>query len=373
MKFRFIGTAACDYSPLLQTVYKDILDKDARRSSAVLVDGHILVDCGHHTLDSLRIQEISCGDIDILLLTHMHNDHYIPENIKAIACASQRELPIIQWVIFYVYGNFSSFALAFTSSEGKFTLDNFVRFINEFSLPTSDIRIALKNTLLTFVILFVSYPFKVLVSYFLYKKIPGAQFYRLAFFIPMIIFSVCINLMFTRVIGVDGFIAQKIGEWLGMEAAPSLLADSRFANAVILLQLLWLGFPGDLIIWGGTFSRIPDDVLEAGALDGVSWWSEFTKIIVPMVWPTVALQMLLMFCHLFQASGSVFLLTRGEYGTMTLSCWMYLKLVGDAGARYTSTVYNYLSAVGMITTVIAIIISFVIRHFTDKMFDEVEF
>lgn len=94
MKFRFIGTAACDYSPLLQSVYKDSLDKDARRSSAALVDGHILIDCGHHTLDSLRIQEISCGDIDILLLTHLHNDHYIPENIKVIACASQRVLKI---------------------------------------------------------------------------------------------------------------------------------------------------------------------------------------------------------------------------------------------------------------------------------------
>ena len=282
-------------------------------------------------------------------------------------------IPIVQWLIFYVYGNISSFALAFTSSEGTFTLDNFTRFFSEFSLPTSDIRIAVKNTLLTFAILFITYPFKVLVSYFLYKKIPGAGFYRMAFFIPMVIFSVCINLMFTRVIGTDGFVAQKIGEWLGMEAAPTFLADERFANTVVLLQMMWLGFPGDLIIWGGTFSRIPDDVLEAGAMDGANWWTEFTKIIVPMVWPTVALQMILMFCHLFQSSGNVFLLTKGEYGTMTISCWMYLKLLGDAGARFTSTVYNYLSAVGLITTVIAIAISFVVRHFTDKMFDEVEF
>lgn len=43
MKFRFIGTAACDYSPLLNTIFKNSLDKDARRSSAALLDGHILI------------------------------------------------------------------------------------------------------------------------------------------------------------------------------------------------------------------------------------------------------------------------------------------------------------------------------------------
>lgn len=94
MKFRFLGTAACDYSPLLQTIYKDCLDKDARRSSSALVDGHILIDCGYHTLESLHIQGINYADIDILLLTHLHDDHYIPEHVKKIASASQRTLVI---------------------------------------------------------------------------------------------------------------------------------------------------------------------------------------------------------------------------------------------------------------------------------------
>lgn len=94
MKIRFVGTCACDYSPLLKTVYKDSLDKNARRSSCALIDGHILIDCGDHTLDSLRIQEISRADIDILFLTHLHNDHYRPENIKAVAAAAERTLKV---------------------------------------------------------------------------------------------------------------------------------------------------------------------------------------------------------------------------------------------------------------------------------------
>ncbi len=94
MKFRFLGTAARDYSPLLQTTYKNSLDKDVRRSSSALIDEHILIDCGHHILDSLTIQEINYDRIDILLLTHLHDDHYIPEHIKTIATSSQQTLAI---------------------------------------------------------------------------------------------------------------------------------------------------------------------------------------------------------------------------------------------------------------------------------------
>ena len=94
MKIRFTGTCAHDYSPLLKTVYKDCLDKDARRSSGALIDGHIQIDCGDHTLDSLRIQKIPLSDIDILFLTHLHGDHYNPEHIRILAGAAERTLKI---------------------------------------------------------------------------------------------------------------------------------------------------------------------------------------------------------------------------------------------------------------------------------------
>jgi ABC-type sugar transport system permease subunit len=114
-------------------------------------------------------------------------------------------------------------------------------------------------------------------------------------------------------------------------------------------------------------------VLEAGEIDGTNWWTEFSKIILPMVWPTFALQLVLLFCGIFGSSGNVFLLTGGDYDTMTLNAWMYIQLFKSSGNQYTSTVYNYLSAVGVILTVIAVFISLVIRRFTDKVFDEVEF
>lgn len=282
-------------------------------------------------------------------------------------------VPIINWLIFYVGTNLSSILMAFTDSRGKLSIDNFIRLADEFRLPSSQIREALVNTFITFGVLVITFPLKVLVSYFMYKKIPFYRFYRIVFFFPTIIFSVAVALVFNQLVGVHGAIAQTLQEWMHLEYTPELLADSDFANITVLLNMVWLQFPGDLIIWGGTFARIPEDVLESARIDGVNWWTEFTKITVPMVWPTFALQMVLLFCGIFSSSGNVFLLTGGSYGTMTLSAWMYLTLYNNSGSMYTSNVYNYMSAVGLVITAIAVTISLAIRRVTDKVFDEVEY
>ena len=94
MKIQFIGTCADDYSPLLETTFKNKLDKDARRSSSVLIDDHVLIDCGDHTVESLQIQNISLSKVDILLLTHLHSDHFRPQYIRQIADAASRKLQV---------------------------------------------------------------------------------------------------------------------------------------------------------------------------------------------------------------------------------------------------------------------------------------
>lgn len=282
-------------------------------------------------------------------------------------------VPLLSFGVFYIYVNYSSLLMAFQSKDGAFTLDNFSRFFKEVTTPGTGFSIALRNTLLTFAINVALYPCKVLVSYFIYKKVPFYGFYRIVFFLPSIIFSVAQAMIFIRMLAPAGPIAEIVGNLCGLENAPELLADSRFANTTVILHMLWMTFPGDLIIWGGTFARIPTDVLESAQVDGATWWDEFTRIVVPMVWPTVSLQMILMCCSIFSASGSVFLLTNGEYGTETITSWMYKILLNGAGNLGSSNVYNYMSAAGLVISAIAITISLIVRNYTDKAFAEVEF
>ena len=95
-ELQFLGTCAADFSKRLQTDCKDCFDKDARRSSALLINGSVLVDCGVHTPESLRILGIPWGKITDVIVTHLHGDHFQAAHIAAIAreCSS----PLRVWI-----------------------------------------------------------------------------------------------------------------------------------------------------------------------------------------------------------------------------------------------------------------------------------
>lgn len=85
MKILFLGTGACDYDPKLNAVFKDTFDKDIRRSSSILLDGNILIDCGDHTLNSMDIAGVDRSRVTDLLITHTHRDHCRLDLIENLA------------------------------------------------------------------------------------------------------------------------------------------------------------------------------------------------------------------------------------------------------------------------------------------------
>ena len=96
VKFQFLGTCAADFSPKLKTEFVDCFDKNARRSSAAIINGRYLIDCGVHTIDSLRIAGIPLENITDVFFTHLHGDHYQKANLAKIAAAKSEPLRV--WV-----------------------------------------------------------------------------------------------------------------------------------------------------------------------------------------------------------------------------------------------------------------------------------
>ena len=96
MKILFLGTCACDYSIKLKTEFVDEFDFNARRSSSMLLNGRYLIDCGEHTLQSLRIAKIAYKDITDIFVTHLHSDHFNVRNIAEIAKDKKEKLRV--WV-----------------------------------------------------------------------------------------------------------------------------------------------------------------------------------------------------------------------------------------------------------------------------------
>lgn len=91
----FLGTGAFDYRPELETTCRRRFDPDVRRSSCVLVDGSLLIDCGDWALNSLEVAGTDTARITDLLITHTHSDHCRFDHIGALA--EGREKPLGVW------------------------------------------------------------------------------------------------------------------------------------------------------------------------------------------------------------------------------------------------------------------------------------
>ena len=96
MEFLFLGTCGGRFDPRLETDLANTFDCDARRSPGALLDGHILIDCGPHCLEALRIAGVKESEITDVVITHLHWDHYTPEHLAHIA--QNKTDPLTVWV-----------------------------------------------------------------------------------------------------------------------------------------------------------------------------------------------------------------------------------------------------------------------------------
>ncbi|MBP5308485.1 MAG: MBL fold metallo-hydrolase [Clostridia bacterium] len=91
----FLGTCAADFHLLKITDCADRFDLNARRASCMLIGESLLIDCGMHAIDSMRIAKADISKITDIFLTHTHADHFNRENVEKIA--ENKKFPVRLW------------------------------------------------------------------------------------------------------------------------------------------------------------------------------------------------------------------------------------------------------------------------------------
>lgn len=281
-------------------------------------------------------------------------------------------LPLFNIIVFYIYANGYSFVMAFQrtiSGEKVWTMANFSYFFNSITDSSSVLYEALKNTFLWFFIGLFFMVIGIFTSYFIYKKVVGHKFFRVIFFLPGLISAVVISNIVSKMLGVQGFVAKIVQTIAGLEYTPELLADSRYALKALVFKTCIFGIAGNMLIWCGTMSRIPDSIIESAKLEGINWLQELFLIVIPMIMPTVAISLCSSLSAIFGANGGEFLYTKGNYGTMTLSTWMYLQIYRTST---NSNTHNMVAAAGWVITILTVPIVVVARKMINRI-SEVEY
>lgn len=280
-------------------------------------------------------------------------------------------LPILWFLVFWVYVNIDSILMAFKVYEGagqySWSLQNFKDIFREFSLPDSVLPLALKNTLSFFPLNLLTILLSIFFSYLFYRKMPGYRFFRVVFYLPSIISGVIMVTVFKNVIGPNGPLSMLLKNCFGFttETIPYWTSDEKYAMGTILFYTFWTSFGLNVIMLGGAMARAPQQVIESARIDGVGMFRELFNIMVPLVWPTISTTLIFALAGIFTASGVTLLMTNGAFGTMNISLFIFQNV--------TISSYEFPSAVGLLFTIVGFPIVMIGRHFLNKIYSEVEY
>ena len=274
-------------------------------------------------------------------------------------------IPIVYFCVFWIGTNLNSFILAFQNKDG-FTFEWFRLGFQEIFNAQSTLRQGVINTLIIFAVsnLFV-FPLSILFSFFLYKKIFLHRFFRVVFFLPAIISAVVFVTLFTNIM--NGPVAQLLRIVFRMADDPILIGSYRYSFRSILIYIIWVGLSSNMVIYCGTMSRIPQEVLESARMDGIGFFGELVHIVIPLIWPSLSVILLIAMVGVFNADGPVLLMTQGRFGTYTLSYWLYERTTGA------NSNLNYGAAVGLIFTMVSVPIAIISRFLINRIDTQVEF
>ena len=187
-------------------------------------------------------------------------------------------VPVAWFIVFYVVVNFNSIILAFRSLDGvsstgapiyKWGFDNFAKFFEAFALDTDDVQLSLWNTLKYFALnVLCILPLTFFFAYFMYKKIWGHKFFRVLFYMPSILSAVTMTTLYKNILGGYGPV-DEFWKWLTGNPIPAFFTSYELGTPIIMVYQVWVGFGVNMILYQGAMGRIPEEVIEAGKLDGI--------------------------------------------------------------------------------------------------------
>ena len=235
-----------------------------------------------------------------------------------IFCAIMLFYPLLMFLIFYVYVNLNSFAMAFQKIDfigNKMFIgfNNFIDFFSRIGKDKTALNYAFINSLKVYIIsLVVCMPLYLLFSFLLFKKCFLHKSMKLIFMVPQMVSAMVISLLFKKF--VDFALPDIALNIFKVSNFPSLFADVNYVLGTCIFYTIWISFSISLIVYPNAMNAISDSVLESAQIDGVqTMFQELWYIVLPLIYPTISTFLILGFAGIF--AGNLPLTTFYMYGS----------------------------------------------------------
>lgn len=167
-----------------------------------------------------------------------------------------------------------------------------------------------------------------LLAFALYSKVPGARFFRLAWFTPVLMSYVVVGVIWMWIYNNDWGVVNVVLRAVGLSHwARPWLGDPATALPAVMLITTWMWAGFNMVVLLAALHALPSEVMEAADLDNCGWLAKIRFVVVPMILPTLVNLLILSFVGKMKIFDLVWVTTRGGplWATETVSTYTYKR------------------------------------------------
>ena len=155
-----------------------------------------------------------------------------------------------------------------------------------------------------------------------HKKLGGIRIFRTVFSSTVATSTAVASVIFFTLLDPQ---VGLFSYWLGQQGGAGILQSPTWALPAVSVTTIWQNLGFTFILMSAALQSIPDDLLEAAAVDGSRPTATFWRVTFPLLSPTVFFAAVIGMIAGFQAFGQIDILTQGgpEGHTTTLVYQLY--------------------------------------------------
>jgi len=208
--------------------------------------------------------------------------------------------------------------------------------------------------------LLIQGPLAIAIALLLNRRFPGRAAFRMLVFVPYVLAEVTVGIMWQLLLqpdgGVDAFLTR-----LGLEQfITGWLANLEVVRWTMLFILTWKYTGFALILFLAGLSNIPDELNEAAAIDGASWWQTQRYVTLPLLGPTIRIWIFLSMIGSLQQFDVIWVASAPAVRSLGASNTMATYMV-DHG--FNQREWGYGNAVALILFVISFVAALIFQRF----------
>ncbi|MFC7403151.1 carbohydrate ABC transporter permease [Citricoccus sp. GCM10030269] len=126
----------------------------------------------------------------------------------------------------------------------------------------------------------------------------------------------------------SGYMNSWLGWLPGVSDDLNWFAQGGTSIVVIMFSEIWKTTPFISLLLLAGLAQVPDDLSEAAAVDGANGWQRLSRVVLPNMKAAIMVAVLFRALDAFRVFDSIFVMTKGAYGTEVLSLLAYRTSIG---------------------------------------------